>query len=325
MNGSFALPIKYSKLLYLENIWFSFAFFAFLILPWFALILLDPKTLNFYYITPSDTLFILFVGGVLFGVGQVCFSLALGMIGFSLGFVINIGLGTGLGFLLPLVVLHPDKIISSFGWSTLLGTLLILIGLIFSYKAGQQREKEKLAQTQSKPLKGYFKLGVFLSIIAGLSSASQNFTFAMTQNMQELAVSSGINSLAVSTIIWPIFLLCSFFPYGGYMLYLHRKNNSFHFYTQAQSLRYISFALIMGSLWYCSLVLYSEASLLVGKLGPVVVWPLFMVLIILTSNLWGWVHKEWEQCQKATKTKALVAIMALVVAVIILAYSATLS
>ncbi|HVV69541.1 MAG TPA: L-rhamnose/proton symporter RhaT [Gammaproteobacteria bacterium] len=324
MNGSFALPTKYSQPWRFENIWFGYALFGFLILPWVTLFLLDPRVITIYHLMPTYTLFIILLGGVSFGIGQACFARALEIIGFGLGFVINIGLGTGLGFLLPLVILHPEQILSPIGLATLIGTVFIIIGLLLSFKAGQQRDTalQLLSKTSSK---AQYHAGVLLSIIAGLSSAGQNFTFALTGNMQQIALASGIHSLASAIIIWPVFLLCSFIAYGGYMLYSQAKNNSFKLYIQPGSGRNWIFACIMGLLWYVPLVFYSKSSLLIGKLGPIVVWPLFMVLIILASNFWGWRHKEWEHCQPSIKRKALIAIMALIVAVMVLAYSATLS
>ena len=324
MNGSYALPTKYNRQWRFENIWFAYALFGFFLLPWIMIFLLDPKVWTIYRLTPTYTLFILLLGGASFGIGQVCFARALAMIGFGLGFVINIGLGTGLGFLLPLVILHPDQIMSAVGLATLIGIIFIIIGLVLSFRAGQQRDVETALPAHGTASKAQYHTGVLLSIFAGLTSAGQNFTFALTGNMQQLALASGINSLASATIIWPVFLLCSFIPYAGYMLYLQVKNNSMRLYTESKSLRYMFLAFIMGLMWYVPLVFYSEASLLIGKLGPVVVWPLFMVLIILASNFWGWRHKEWAHCRAAVKRKAFIAIIALVIAVVILAYSAIL-
>jgi L-rhamnose-H+ transport protein len=109
------------------------------------------------------------------------------------------------------------------------------------------------------------------------------------------------------------------------MLYLHKKNHSFSLYRAPGSLRNIGFTIIMGVFWFGSVALYSESSQLIGELGPVIAWPLFMVLIILTSNFWGWRHNEWEGCPASVQRQALLSIAALVVAVLILAYSATLS
>ena len=101
-------------------------------------------------------------------------------------------------------------------------------------------------------------------------------------------------------------------------------NQSFNGY-QGTFARYWPATFIMGLFWYGSLILYSKASILIGSLGPVVAWPLFMVLIILTSNFWGWRHREWAHCKQSVKNKVLVSISILIVAVLILGYSVTLA
>ena len=186
----------------------------------------------------------LIIGGFLFGVGQVCFALALKSIGFGLGFLINIGLGTGLGFLLPLLVFHSEKIFTPFGVSTLVGLAFIVIGLLISYLAGNKRDCIVQSQTLNGSIK--YRWSILLAVVAGIFSAGQNFTFAITANMQQLALAAGFNSLAAAILIWPLFLTCSFVPYAVYMLYLHKKNHSFSLYRAPSSLRNIGFAIIMG-------------------------------------------------------------------------------
>ena len=109
------------------------------------------------------------------------------------------------------------------------------------------------------------------------------------------------------------------------MLYLHYKKNSFINYRGPRSRLNVMLALMMGLFWFFSLVFYSQASLLIGSLGPVIVWPLFMVLIILTANFWGWRRQEWAECPSPIKHKASAAIGFLIVAMLLLTYSATLS
>lgn len=323
-NGSFALPTKNIQQWNFENVWLNYAVWTFLVLPWVGIFVLAPQVWPLYQNLPASMLGILIIGGLLFGVGQVCFAQSLKMIGLGLGFVINIGLGTALGFLLPLVVLHPEKIFTPFGYSTLAGIILIMIGLLVSYRAGNQRDRY-VKKTQISDAPSQYQLGVVLAIIAGFCSAIQNFTFASTSHIQTLALDAGMSHLASAMIIWPVFLSFAFIPYAIYMLNLHRKNNSFRNYRAPRSGFNCFLSLIMGLCWYGSLVLYSQASLLIGGLGPIIGWPLFMVLIILVSNFWGWQHKEWSQASLAIKHQALGAIGLLILAVIVLAYSATLS
>jgi L-rhamnose-H+ transport protein len=323
MNGSFALPIKHIKTWNFENIWLAYSVWAFLILPWVTILVFDPQVLDIYRAMPMKTGCILIVGGFLFGTGQVCFAQSIKSIGMGLSFVLNLGTGTALGTLLPLIFLHPNSIFTTAGVMTLIGVLIIFFGLMLSYSAGKKRDKERSANTiqSSVGRKGYF-IGVILALLAGLLSAGQNFSFALTGHLQQLAINSGADLLTASMIIWPPFLTCCFIPYMIYMLYLHSKNNSFHHYRTQGTINNNFLGFLMAVFWLGSLIIYSKASLQIGSLGPVIVWPLFMVLIILTSNFWAWIHNEWSECSVAIKRRMFLSIITLITAVIVIAVGA---
>jgi len=319
INGSFALPTKYVKNWKFENIWLQYAIWAFLILPWVVAFFISPQVLSVYHNT-EYLLWIMFVGGFLFGIGQICFALSFNFIGLGLGFVINIGLGTTLGFLLPLVIQHPDEILTPFGVMTLLGVILIVAGLLISNRAGILRDHKEQVEASKK---NWYLVGVVLAAIAGIFSAGQNLAFALTFMMQHVALDMGATSFGASTIMWPGFLVCSFIPYAIYMLILQVKNKTFTCYKASGSLRYHVFALVMAVFWYGSLMFYSQASMVIGKLGPMVGWPLFMTLIILTSNFWGWKHGEWKHANQKAKNMMKLGLVFFVLAVVVLGYSSS--
>jgi L-rhamnose-H+ transport protein len=314
VNGSFALPTKYLSKWKFENIWLNFALWAFVILPWVVALFAVPQILTVYSNASASTILIMLAGGFIFGVGQICFALALKMIGFSLGFVLNLGIGIILGFLLPLIVQHPEKIMTPFGMLTIAGSLLVVIGLLFSYYAGK---KHQHSANRTK----YYVAGVILAIVAGLSSAGQNIAFALTSNMQTDALQNGASAFGAANIMWPGFLTCGFIPYALYMLFLNTKHKTFANFAIHGASKYYFYALIMGLCWYGSLVFYSKASQMIGSVGPVVGWPLFMVMILLTSNFWGWRHKEWHGCSRKVKHTIWVGLACMILAVVVLGYS----
>ena len=334
INGSFALPTKYITKWKFENIWLQYALWAFVILPWLLMYVLETRIFEIYAATPSTLLWVIVLGGFIFGAGQICFALALNMIGLGLGFVINLGLGIGLGFLLPLIFQHPEKIATPFGVVTLIGGALAIVGLIVSNHAGMLRDREKKAQqagqqggavSESAAEKSKHLAGVVLAALAGLSSASQNFIFSLTHSMQDSALAMGVNDFAAANIIWPGFLLCGFIPYALYTLYLHQKNQSFAGYKESGTAKYYLFAIVMGAFWDGSLVFYGKASQLIGSIGPVVGWPVFMALIILTSSFWGWKHNEWQGCSAKIKQVMWRGLLLLIFAVIVLGYGSSLA
>ncbi|OGO94540.1 MAG: hypothetical protein A3F10_03890 [Coxiella sp. RIFCSPHIGHO2_12_FULL_42_15] len=318
VNGSFALPTKHIKHWSFENIWLNYSYWSFLILPWLAIALLAPQVFSVYQSAPASILWVMIIAGLGFGIGQICFALALKMIGFGLGFVINLGIAIGLGFSLPLIFQHSDDIFTLFGLMTLIGSILAILGLIFSTYAGHLHDRR--SEKPSANEKHYFG-GVLLAIIAGLFSAGQNFAFSYTVDMQHMALTMHASTLGASIIMWPGFLFFTFIPYFIYMLYLHKKNNSWYQLRGRDKTKYYLFAIIMGLFWFGSLIFYSKAAQLIGDLGPVVGWPLFMVLIILTSNFWGWRYKEWEGSSAKVRNTLFLGIAFLILAILVLAYS----
>lgn len=314
INGSFALPSKKLTHWPYQRIWLNYSIWSFFIFPVLFISLLAPVAWKIYWHAPAHLLTIIFIGGLLFGLGQICFARALHLIGLSLGFFINISIGTALGSCIPLILFHTRDITTPAGIITLIGVAVIIIGIFLSYIAGIKRDQHNIAQTPNT------YLGILLAAIAGVFSAGQNITFSYTASLQQQALQAHVSHLAAANIIWPLFLLATFLPYAGYMLYLHTQNKTTT--THFRSIRYYGATMIMGACWFFSLILYSAGSLKIGALGPVIGWPLFMVSIILSSALWGWRSGEWNHASSTSKRIAKISIGTLIIAIIILGYAA---
>jgi len=320
INGSFALFAKRVPKWRFENIWLVYSIWCFLLIPWITMFIMAPNVLSIYALIPMHLLWIMIIGGFLFGIGMICFAFAMNIVGMGLSFLMNIGIGTALGFLLPLVFQHTSELATPFGAVTLIGVVIIVLGLWLSYRAGQVRDG-----AQSQQHGKAFALGIVLGMIAGLFSAGENMAFSLTVPMQHIALQHGLSPLASANIMWPGFLVFTFIPYVIYMLVLHQKNHSWSYLLKPGTGHYHVYPIIMGLFWYGSLIFYSKASQLIGTLGPVIGWPLFMVLIILTSNFWGWQQGEWQQAPVGAKRTLRWGLVLFVLAVIVLGYSAHLS
>lgn len=332
INASYAAPMKYFKGWVYENIWFQFAIWTFFVIPWVFILIVAPGAFGIWASMPAHTRVLTMVGGVAFGIGQICFAFALHSVGMGLAFVLNIGIGTGLGFLLPLLLQHPEEIHTPFGLVTILGVALAIVGIVLCTRAGEMRDKEHtgMAAEEERPThakKGYW-LGVLLAAVAGLTSAGQNFSFSEAQGglhgLEQTALTHGATRLGAANVFWPAFLFFGFIPFVGYMVYLLVKNGTFRNYALPGTRKYFAFGLLMGLFWFGSLVFYSKASQIIGDLGPVIGWPLFMIFIILTSNLWGYATKEWKGVSVRVGRVMLGGVGFLVLAVVVIAYGTSL-
>ena len=77
----------------------------------------------------------------------------------------------------------------------------------------------------------------------------------------------------------------------------------------------------MGLLWTSSLVMFGAVTIYMGTLGTVLGWPLFMSVIIITSNVWGFATGEWKQAGSKPVRIMLGGIAFLILGFCTLAYS----
>jgi L-rhamnose-H+ transport protein len=74
----------------------------------------------------------------------------------------------------------------------------------------------------------------------------------------------------------------------------------------------------MGAMWITGTVVHGAAAGMLGPLGPVVGWPIYMSGIILTSSFWGWTTGEWRGSQKRPVNFMLAGIAVQIIAVVML-------
>lgn len=328
INGSFAMFSQHVKGWAFEKIWLTYGVVGFLLLPAIVSWWVSPDHTILAITSDPLILHAVIWGGVGFGIGQACFAFAINRIGMGLSFLLNIGIGTVLGSLLPLFA-SRSHVLTHSEWLTILSCGLIVFGLVLCYWAGHQREHDRGTDEVTVALKPYL-IGVAAAVFVGFFSAIQNIVFSMSQPLKEQALQQGYSSLAASLVIWPTYLFSAFVPYALYMVYgLRRKRRMMQSMTghavaeltTKQSRLNVLFTTLMGIFWYIPLVLYSAASLKIGSFGPIVGWPLFMTCIILSSNLWGWIKHEWRGCSRKVFYFLMTGIVLFLIAVILLALS----
>ena len=77
--------------------------------------------------------------------------------------------------------------------------------------------------------------------------------------------------------------------------------------------------IIMIFCYSMSLLFFGQSGLLLGHIGGVIAWLLFMTVIVITSNLWGFWQQEWQQAGRAAKHLNRTGILFLVIAIVFLA------
>ena len=329
LNGSFATPTKYTKKWQWENIWSVWAIFAMLILPWLLVIATIPQAGAVYGGISSKEILLLALFGVGFGLAQIFFGLGIAAVGIALNFAIAIGISTAFGSLVPLIFQHSDRILTPQGEFILLGVALTLAGIVFSAIAGREKEKRLRGNapssggTSTKTIS--YATGLTFCILAGLGSPLGNFGLAFCTATAQRAVEFGASVTNKYNVIWAPLYTASLVPYLIYCIYLWRKNGSFRFFGQAGTGIYWIYGIVMAALWMGSSAIYGVAAARIGDMGPVLGWPLFMSIIIITSSIWGYLTGEWQGAGRKSANSMITAIVFLILGFVTLAYSGSLA
>jgi L-rhamnose-H+ transport protein len=225
------------------------------------------------------------------GVAQVFFGLAVDMIGITLAFSIVLGTSAAVGSLIPMVSLHRESLKSTAGLAVLGSIALILLGVMLCAVAGTLREKPS---AQSSGSQKQTSRGLLLAILCGLCASSMNLGVAFGAPLVELARSFGASRLFATNAVWLPLLLAGAVPNVVYCLWLLNRNRSGSRYRVGFS--HWALAAIIAIFWFGSTLLYGLAAGQLGSWGPVLGWPLFMSLIVITATILGIFTGEWKNC-----------------------------
>ena len=325
INGSFPAPIKYAKVWKWENIWSVWALFGMVIFPWVVVFLTIPNAWDVYQGVPAKAVLMMIAFGVGFGLAQIFFGLGIAAIGMALNFAIAIGISTVLGFLVPLLVKHPDRVFTAQGGMIFLGAFLIVIGIVGCAIAGKLKDKYLEASDprprESTSVSMSFAAGLFICVLAGLGSPLINFGYAFGEPLLLRAASHGASLSSQANVIWAPVVSSAFIPYIIYCMYLWKKNKTAGLFMAPGTGRNWVFGAVMGLLWFSSTVIYGAVLARLGTMGPVLGWPLFMSAIIIASNVWGIATGEWKGSGSKALNAMFGAIFFLILGFVALAYA----
>lgn len=302
LQGIYALPMKFAKRWNYENIWLLFTVNALVVFPWAVTVATVPHLGAVYRATPITTLIAIAGFGLCWGIGVTLIGLGLNMLGIGLGFAVILGLSASVGSLIPLFVLNPEKIATYQGHVYMFGTFIMLIGVACGARAGFLRDKGQKTETGEDDIpKRSFFTGLLIVTVAGLLSASLNFCYAFGGAATAAAEAQGASPIWSSNVITALATTGGFVAnliYCGYLLW----NNSTTrlFWSDGAGWNWLC-GVIMAVCWFGGQAMYGLGSSRSGDLGTVVSWPLLMGMIIITSNIAGFLAGEWEGTSRLSR------------------------
>lgn len=317
MNGSFTLPMKFTRKWAWENTWAIWTIFALFVFPPLLAYGTVPRLNNAYAQAGSRVVVIVALCGAGWGIAQVLFGLAVDAIGIALTFSIVLGISAAVGSLIPLLQLHPKKVTSPAGLTVILGVALVLIGVGVCAVAGRKREAA-LASATGHPS---MAKGLLFCILSGLAAALMNLGLVFGGPILEAAQRNGVEKLwSPNAAFFPL-MVAGGLPNLIYCLYLMGKNHTAGRFREAGSGSYWFLAAIMALFWFGSTILYGASTTTLGQLGTILAWPLFMSLIVITATVWGAVTGEWKNAGRRPQATMAGGVVILIVAIFVLGLS----
>ena len=316
MEGSFALPLKYSIRWSWENSWALYSLVGLVVIPCTAALATVPNLSSVYRSVPPDRLLLLLGFGFCWGIANVLFGLAVQMVGMAISFAIVVGMSAALGSLIPFLVLAPQRIGQTSGRLVLSGIALALCGVVLLGVAGKRRENAAIPKglDGSADYSATVK-GILLCVLAGLLAPMLNFSYAFGSDVRVSAIQHGAHPAGATNAIWALALLGGFISNGGYCVFKLTRNRTWSKFRSSNTGNHWLLAALMGILWTGGILLYGWGATALGHLGPVIGWPAFQATMIVISSVWGGLYGEWRSSDPSVLSFNYLGLGTLVVAI----------
>jgi L-rhamnose-H+ transport protein len=333
LNGSFAFPLKTARTWKFDHIWMAHSLLAMAALPWTIVFIAVPRwseILGALSRQPRGWLGL--VGwGLLFGIGSLLYGVAVDLLGIALGFAIQLGLSIVLGALLPLFWARAFSLHSRADWLFVLGLAMMVAGVVLCAQAGGKKSgsvASRLPQAGRdgacpRPGRDRFRTGVVIAIIGGILAPTLNFGIQYgTTLLAKLGEMPGRGAFPLPIYLaWAVFLSAAAVIQAGYCFARVLRGGQVSAFCAPGAARDAPQVAVMSSLWIASVFIYGRSAFGLGRLGISFGWPIFVALIILTSNAWGVILGEWRGASRSTFHRMLAGSAVLIVAAFVIGQS----
>lgn len=277
-GATFALPFRRIKKMRYESYWFIYALFGLVIFPLALSAAFCPQAFDVIRASDKATVARCVLFGALWGVGGLTWGLMIRYLGIGLGLAIGCGLCSATGTLIPPLVTGraAELVKDASAIVTLSSVGISLLGIVLVGLAGKSKESELDEEAKKKSVAEFdFKKGILVALFSGVASAGMNFGLQGGSALESSAVLAGVDPKwagmpVLVTVLWggfavnAIWCLCQNFKNRSFADY-KKPCNAWFFASLAGviwamqfacqkigepamgSIRYISFAVVMGS------------------------------------------------------------------------------
>jgi len=320
--GSFYIPFKKVRNWAWESYWLVGGVFSWIIMPWVIAVVTVPTLMSVLRGAPASSIFWSYLFGLLWGIGGLTFGLSMRYLGMSLGYAIALGFCAAFGTIIPPIYMGTfgDLIRQPSGLTTLGGVLVCLVGIAICGWAGISKENELSAEKKKETIKEFnFVKGLLVAIFAGIMSACMAFGFTAGEPIARLAVERGTLSLWQNNPVLIVIFAGGFTTNFIWCVFLNIKNHTAKDYFHsggASLLGNYFFSALAGITWYLQFMFYGMGNTKMGKYN-FASWSVLMALIIVFSNMWGLIFREWKGTSRRTHQIIFTGILVLIASTII--------
>jgi L-rhamnose-H+ transport protein len=197
------------------------------------------------------------------------------------------------GSLAPLIVSHAEKLAAPQGRMIVAANAVMIAGIVLSALAGKARDEARdRSAAGPRTHAADFRKGLLASIAAALLSSLFNIALAYGGEFNRLAVEAGASPLNAANAQWAFTVTFGYLPNIVLSLLALSRRHLWTVYGKS-ALSHWLWPPVMGAMWIGGTALYGSAATALGKLGPVIGWPIYMSVMITVGSMWGWLTGEW--------------------------------
>ena len=303
--ASFYIPFKKVKNWAWETYWLVGGFFSWIIAPSVVAYLAVPELGSILREAPESSFYWSYFFGVLWGIGGLTFGLSMRYLGMSLGYAIVLGFCAFFGTIIPPIFTGEigGIVATTSGLVTLGGLAVCLLGIAVCAHAGVLKERELSREEQKKSIQEFnFRLGVWVALLSGVMSACMAFAIAAGKPIAALAVQYNTPQLWQNSPLFIIILAGGFTTNFIWSVILNIRNRTGGEYFRSSHHSFLSnyfFSAVAGITWYFQFMFYGMGTTQMGSYD-FSSWTLHMAFIIIFSNVWALLFREWRGVHRRT-------------------------
>ena len=299
-SGSFAVPFGKIKGWGWETYWMIFSTGAYILFPLLACLVFAPDFIEIIGNTDIKTIIAVFLLGMVYGVGNLSFGLALRYLGLSLGYALSLGLMLAIGTLIPPVLDGRLELMlqKEGGMLLIWGVIVACVGIALSAWSGILKDKQ-VSESAKKVSIGEFNLvkGILAAALVGVTGSAMSLGFERGLPIIEIAAARGVNTLFTMMPLLVVLFSGTFVTTIFWCGFLGNKNKTISNYVIAENSKVLVFnylfGILAGLLWFSQFILYGMGK---SKMGPFTFtsWGILMALTIVFATVWGLIRGEWK-------------------------------